>query len=317
MGNANVTIVRVATWKHDAKAAYNIIHDDTCDSTTTGIFEHRKELIDRHLRAGFGIIVSECDDADYAILKEMMAAGHEMINHSYTHPHLAAGGADIQHEVVDSTNELTKQLGVPIKFFIFPYDEHNNSLFDQLKKLDYLGSRGGSYGGLNDPDVDTENPYADFQINFDVYETTGIGSLNSYVDKAIAGGKWANRELHGIADGSWGKITVDAYTTHLDYLVKQIEARQLWMDTPTTVLRYRRSRKYCGTPVAAEGVVRFPAPSADCQAFATPLSVVVTSSETGISAQQGGAEIPVEALSGGQFIIDIDPAKGDAAIFRK
>jgi hypothetical protein len=311
-GTADVSIVRVATWKHDAKAAYNIIHDDACDSTTKGQWDHRQELISRKLRAGYGIIVGECDDADYGILKELMAAGHEMINHSYTHVHLP--GANNMHEIDEATDVLKKQLGVPITFFIFPYDDFNDALFGRLKDIAYLGARGGEYGGLNDPDVDTSDPLADFRISFDVYQGSGMGSLNSYVDKAIAQGAWANRELHGISDGSWGKINLSDYTTHLDYVVKQVEARKLWMDTPSTVLRYRRSRKHCGTPTASDGVVRFPSPDATCQLYATPLSVVVTSSAGNLTARQGGKNIPVESLGGGQFIIDVDPAAGDAVV---
>jgi hypothetical protein len=313
---AEVSVVRVTTWKHDAKAAYSIIHDDVCDSTTSGIFPNRKELTSRKLRAGFGMIVSECEASEYLILKELMAAGHEMIDHSYTHPHIPNQGTNVTHELVDSTNELVAKLGVPIKFFIFPYDESNDALLGKLQEIGYLGARGGERG-VADADVDTRNPYADFRISFEAYEGGGVGALDKYVDDAISSGGWANRELHGIDDGSWGKVALTAYTAHLDHVVALVAARKLWMDTPTTLLKYRRSRAHCGAPVATSGAIKFPPADANCQKYATPLSIVVTSSDAGIVARQGGAEVPVESLGGGQFIVDVDPAGGATSVFRQ
>ncbi|HEY2901086.1 MAG TPA: polysaccharide deacetylase family protein [Polyangia bacterium] len=347
----------VATWHGNATAAYSIIHDDICDDSVTGAMAIAEpEQTMRGIHGGYGVITSKCDDTKWAKLKAMIADGHDVFNHSTNHPcmtsdkNLAAAcdpiaplSTDWKTEIDDSTALLKSKLGIPIVFFIFPYDVCDPAAIARIKGLNYLGARCGS-------DIPTTNTatFADsFKLNFDVYGpaystyitdpkcagvvqyvTTPAMSpaacrqlvLQRQVDDAITAKGWALREVHGFEGDPdvWEALPVAEYKAHLDYVKMKMDAGQLWAEGPTPVLRYRWARQYCTMPTLTGSTLKFGTQPANCLTYDTVLSYLVTTTDgsdpTTLKVQQGGKTLPVLRLAKGSYAVDADPTKGDATI---
>jgi peptidoglycan/xylan/chitin deacetylase (PgdA/CDA1 family) len=315
-----ITVESIATWRGDALGAYTIIHDDICDYTIDSLFDVAEpELTARQLRSAFGAIVSRCEERDlWDRLEAMRQNGHEIINHTWDHKDIVeeAAIAPLMLEIDQATQVLDMNLvGQKTSFFIFPYDSFNDAAVQHLGSLGYLGARAGDKG-VNDADFPDG-----LRVMFDVYggENSiydGQGDiLKIYVDLAISEGGWSVREFHGIADMTFFAMDLQAYRDHLDYVKARVDAGELWVDTPSEVVRYRFARQHCGSPRASGYALSF-APSPECDRYATPLSVVITTSVDAPSvlvAQQGTVQ-PGKRLAANRFLIDIDPKLGPAAV---
>jgi peptidoglycan/xylan/chitin deacetylase (PgdA/CDA1 family) len=309
----------VATWKGGAKGAYTIIHDDACDYTLDSLFTIAgPELTQRNLRAAFGAIVERCDERGvWARLEILRRNGHEVINHSWDHKDIVAEAPDLALEIDQANQMLDKNLvGQHTSFFIFPYDSFDDAAVQHLDQIGYLGARAGKKG------VNTADFPDGMRVKFDVWGGedsiyNGQGDiLQIYVDLAISEGGWSVREFHGIADMSYNPMTVDGYRQHLDYVRSKVDAGDLWVDTPSTVLRYRFARQYCGLPTAKGYVLSFDTPAPECMKYDTELSVIFTTTADvrGVIAKQGENIQTATALGQRRWLINVNPAGGPIAI---
>ncbi len=330
--SAKITVVQVTRWKNDATAAYTIIHDDLCawDVSVGSMFLRWRELSERNLVAGYGVIAGSCGENEFTEMHKMVDAGMEMVNHSYSHIDL-----DLDENVtewdteMDLSTEILRQQGFDVNYFVFPFDSFNEAMFQRLNNnLGYLGSRGGRrdnvMGVVNSDTMNADDVIEPFRNRFDIYNEldppefrfsayAGGNPLDEYVDDAINQGGWALRELHGIEfEASWGNVPLVDYLNHLDYVQNLVAQNSLWVGTPTDVTRYRASRTYCGDAVISEGTINFTTPTAaGCQKYATPLSVIVTvDNQATIKAVQNGKELPIESITDLQYMLNIDPTKG-------
>jgi peptidoglycan/xylan/chitin deacetylase (PgdA/CDA1 family) len=309
-----LAVESVATWKGDAKGAYTIIHDDVCDYTIDSLFDVAEpELSARGLHSAFGAIVSRCEERKlWSKLELMRQHGHEIINHTWDHKDMVEDAqASLAVEIDQATQVLDANLvGQQTSFFIFPYDSFNDAAVQHLGGLGYLGARAGAKG------VNTADFADGLRVMFDVYggENSiydGQGDiLQIYVDLAISEGGWSVREFHGVADQTFWAMDTNAYKAHLDYVKSKVDSGELWVDTPSTVVRYRFARQYCGLP-AVMGSSLVPAmPSADCARYATAVSTIVTTTVDAPSllASQDGKELVTKRLGPSRYLVDLDPA---------
>ena len=316
-----LTFEAVASWKGDAKGAYTIIHDDICDWPIDSLFTMAEpELTQRGLRSAFGAIVLRCQERKlWPQLEVMREHGHEIINHTWDHKDIVeeAAMAPLSLEMDQASQVLNDNLvGQRTSFFIFPYDSFDDAAVEHLGTLGYLGARAGKKG-VNSADF----PDA-MRVMFDVWggENSiydGQGDiLKIYVDLAISQGGWSVREFHGIADTTFFAMNLDDYRVHLDYVKSKVDSGELWVDTPSAVLRYRFSRQYCGAPSVSGYQLGFPSPSCDCARYATPLSVVVTTAVDAPSAlaAQAGKMLTTRKLAPNRFLVDVDPLGGPVAL---
>lgn len=301
-----IRAARVTPWRDGARGAYSLIHDDLC-AGADGILEHAVvELRARRLRAGLATVAGNCASAGLAPrLAELAADGFEIVSHSYSHPHITPELAP--HEITESKRLLESYTGVPVTFFAFPFDDRNDATIALVGAAGYLGARAGSEA-INPPD------FTDLlRVDFDTYGTysrfgAGPESLDRYVDSAVAAGGWALRECHGVADGSWNPVPLDAYRSHLDHMRARIDSGELWMAPPTAVLRYRLARRDCGEPVTAGNRMTF-AGSAACRAAGSELTVAldVADSPAELVLRCGSRTVPARRASDGQWLVDVDP----------
>ena len=309
-----ITAEAITTWRNDATAAYSIIHDDACGYGLDSLFDIADPALrERGLRAGFGVIVSNCVDRDlWDPVNAMAAYGHEIINHSWSHPAgIPDNPAMWPTELEMSTEVLAANLDEPgVQFFIFPYDAFNDDVVVELQGLGYLGVRAGERG-VNDASFAD-----DLRIMFDAYGPDGASlygddTMSAYLDAAVQTGGWALRELHGVDGDLWGAISSAEYLAHLDDLAVRIEEGAIWMDTPSTVIRYRRAREACGLPSVSGSELAFDAEGA-CLAHATTvtLRVLIDADPSGIVAEQDGFVMASRKAGVGEFYVDMDVGGG-------
>jgi peptidoglycan/xylan/chitin deacetylase (PgdA/CDA1 family) len=342
--------ISVASWKGNARGAYTIIHDDLCNWDSSSLENGKASglLAARGLTAAFGAIVRSCSEQNlWSVLRTLRDAGHEVINHSWDHTdHVCARNLALQ--VNQAHDALTQNLSTP-SFYIFPFDSYDDTALNHLRGLGYLGARGGRKGLINTADYpdDFKLNFDVFGPGYSYYcdqgqcssetlvcrkaytdgcEPTGpvatnqgseqcrLSILRQYVDDAIAQGGWAIREFHGVADNHWEPVPESTYTAHLDYVKLKVEAAELWADNPTPIIKYRRSRQHCTTSVQ-DKTLSFVGPSAECLKYAVPLTFVVRpatgSAPSTLSATQGGMTIQ-GTKRGTEFVIELDPTRGDA-----
>lgn len=294
----------IATWKNDAKGAYNIIHDDFGDGGVIGIQDYADTMhFNRGLKFTFGAITSACeaDPAIYVKAKAMITDhGHEIINHSHTHScaigSASCGGTGDNYEwaVAGNTNAFNIEVdyahnsiqtgtGYAPRFYIFPYDQFNNDANVYLQSKGYLGSRTGAY-----------NAAADFNFGASalgffktplVVDVATVGAntnainLNYWVDQAIANNQWVNRELHNVGNTGWGSVSVANYRTHLNYVKSKVVAGDLWVGTISEILTYQIQKLHYTAPTTVYSAlnkditITWPTPSFDVSTYLSALQV--------------------------------------------
>ncbi len=327
------TYDKIATWRDDAKSAYSMIHDDMCDPSVVGIGQLAVPSLNvRGLKSGIGTIAGACDEnAGWAELVAVEAQGHEIVNHSYSHPQINAGNA--AHEINDAKTLLDSHIVHPISFFIWPYDYFTADTIAAVGGAGHLGARGGNRDdndGAMNPPINSAEPIKDLEVEFDVWPRNyskyaryrADDMLAVHVWNGIERGGWAMREFHSvIADGSnpvgqgFGPIELTAYKKHLDFLVDGWKSNQVWTANPSEVIRYRHARKACKASVNGDQIV-FDASAAECVEYATPISVIVkTGSDIRrIDALQDGVAVSARKIAARTFSVTADPTKGDVTL---
>ncbi len=346
-GSADAGVSRFSVelaWRGGAKGAYSLIHDDLCDVPhVSQMATAVPELAKQNLKAAFGAIVRSCNDNNrWPDVNTLKAAGHEILNHSWSHPDMVTGSPVLSQEIGDSTRDLNAKItGQATSFFIFPYDSFNDTLIAALASAGYLGARAGKRGAFNLPTYSDE-----LRLNFDVFgpvnsmygklgpcaaekltadaigQTVGADDacrmyvLNQYVDDVIAAGAWGLREMHGVGDAFWEAVPTQNYIDHLAYVRSQVDAGKLWVDTPTTILKYHRARLACA-PTAHDDQLSFAMTNPDCVKFAEPLDLVIdvgNGPASTLSVTQAGVAISAKSMSPNRFLLTVDPMKGNGEI---
>ena len=296
----------IAPWKNNAKGAYSIIFDDYCVDNAYGIQDHvEREANARGIKIGFAVVAGNCEEPEWQRAREMIANGHEVINHSWSHrcgipePWCKEfnidvwGKVDFDLEIDQATDVIEKNTRVRPKFYVFPYDLFTDGMIVRLKELGYWGARTGEKMKLT-PQAATD-PYA---LNYDVQFPEGSKdqqaySLNEYVDAAIASGDLALRELHGVNDTSWGSISLKTLISHFEHIKLKIDLHAIWVAPISEIILYRHARKHCSIKLTKEQAVSQMKISGDseyCKAD-VELSVLAKGFEAYILKDASGNEI--------------------------
>ena len=252
--------VSIAPWPGTAVAAYTLIADDFCGGLA-GQAHADTMMANRGMGMAFGAMVASCSDGDWALARERIGRGHEIINHSWSHmcatteERCGSGptyGPELYaQEYGQSTDGIEQNAGVRPTFFIFPYDESTDTARAYLKGLGYLGARAGTKMRLNDDVFDPFTP--DFDVNWPEGQKAGRqrwGFVSGMTDALLEQGHgWGIREIHGVNDG-WGPIALDSMRAHADELKRLVDAGLLWVAPPSEVVKYHDQRNHYGVEIA-------------------------------------------------------------------
>ncbi len=247
--NAQDAIVSIAPFLNGAKGAYTISHDNYCMDHTPGIGKYADSVARAYdIKFTFPIVTIDCDSAEWAKARDMIAYGHEVANESYDNrcglpvswcPETSFDSSDYNVEFDLSHKLITDNTGEIPQYFCFPYSLHNQQMIDYLSQMGYLETRSGPQFGANDPlKMDLK------RFGFQVFRPDeNIHDLNKLADQMVTSGQWGVRVLHGVNDGSWGEVKLHDYIAHMQYLKEKVDSNMLWVSTPTPILNYLRAER--------------------------------------------------------------------------
>jgi hypothetical protein len=252
-------------------------------------------------------------------------------------------------EIGQAGTTLEAHIGVPVQFFIAPYDVCDPDALTYLQQNNYVGARCGDHGtnaptftdafhlkydvwgpsysqyieqGPTPPECQGVAPDSDTPIPSALPAACRDYVFKTYIETTIQQKGFAMREMHGFDDdgvNAWQPVSLADYQGQLDYLLTKVASGDLWVDGPTRVIKYRWAREACALPTVTGGnTLHFADPSADCKKNATILSYLVSTTDSSdpasLTVKQGGATLPTRKLSAGKFAVDADPTAGDAVL---
>jgi peptidoglycan/xylan/chitin deacetylase (PgdA/CDA1 family) len=236
--------VYIAAYQGDAPGAFTLIQDDFGAAYAGGTEMYSDTIaFKRGIPFCFAAITKECDAYDWKRANEMIKHGHQILNH--THSHLCGTPQswctfgdwdenDFATEIDLSTELIQTNTGAHPAFFIFPFELFTDTMITYVRSKGYAGARAGRQGQLQ--------PYTGvdpFHLNCSGHRPgTPVNDMTQFADRAIKDKGWAVWVMHGVADDSWGALTVEEYRTNIDYLKEKKEQGQLWIATYSDVLWY-------------------------------------------------------------------------------
>jgi peptidoglycan-N-acetylglucosamine deacetylase len=295
--------VRIARFQGDRRGAISLTFDDGIRDQ----YELAVPILDRlGFKATFFVIAGRTPETDaealatgvgdwggisWPQLKALAAQGHEISNHSWSHPQLTKlDDAALDEEVNKSFDAIAAHIGSPPLTFCYP-----GNGFDARVKAAAL-----------------RRHITDRESCFDFQNTTKEDGSNAEVDRAIRDGVWIVSITHGIAHGYGAYPQPKDFERDLENLKRHED--QLWVDTCANVFRYIRERddaKLTAEMSPQRAVITL-ASTLDPHIYDRPLTIVIA--ERGakeVRAVRAGVDLPVRALADS---IQVDAPPSDAPI---
>ena len=279
--------IKVADYKDGKECAVSLTFDDSMKEHYTIV---APELEKRGFRGTFwmcgGWMPAEpqydTTHFTWAEAKEMSDKGHEMSNHSWSHPNMTTLSEDELKEQIRKNDEaILANLGKPSTTFCFPYNAYNDAVLAEVMK-GRIGARLKEFwlGGQHSP-----KEY-----------------LQKQIEDALAAGSWIVGMTHGINYGYDCYEDASEFTDFLDYL-KSLEDR-IWIGTFRDVAAYTAVAKGTTLEVSKDGkeITVVPATNLDRTLYETPLTLEVNTDGKKIKAQQDGKTLETSYRNGKVYI---------------
>lgn len=259
--SCTVDNAEICKFKDGRQAALSLTFDD-------GLAEHYTLVLpqlERHgLKATFWINGNCIDSTDnYAArltwdnCREMAAKGHEISNHSWSHPNLTRlSTEEIREEIKRNDDAIEKELGARPITFCYPFNAFNDEVL-AIASEGRVGTR----------------TFQEAQGQVNSHSTKE--SLEGWLDNIIAQGEWGVTMTHGIhtAWDQWEDASI------LWNYFKYISARRhsLWVGTFAQVSAYIAERDNCTIKVRKRGdkVTIIPTCTLDPAIYKEPLTAKV------------------------------------------
>lgn len=290
--------VKVADYKDGKECAVSLTFDDSMKEHYTIV---APELEKRGFRGTFWMVGSwmptdpQADTTHFtwAEAKEMSDRGHEMSNHTWSHPYLTMlSDEELLNEIKKNDEAILANIGKPSTTFCFPYNAFNEKVIAAAME-GRIGARLKEFwlGGQHSP-----KEY-----------------LQKQVEDALASGSWIAGMTHGINYGYDCYTDPAEFTDFLDYL-KSLESR-IWVGTFRDVAAYTAVAKDVKLTVepADKGVTVTPATSLDKTLYETPLTMTVNTDGKKIKAEQDGNPLEI-TYSGDNAYLTFCPFGGPVTI---
>jgi peptidoglycan/xylan/chitin deacetylase (PgdA/CDA1 family) len=290
--------VKVADYKDGKECAVSLTFDDSMKEHYTIV---APELEKRGFRGTFWMVGSwmptdpQADTTHFtwAEAKEMSDRGHEMSNHTWSHPYLTMlSDEELLNEIKKNDEAILANIGKPSTTFCFPYNAFNEKVIAAAME-GRIGARLKEFwlGGQHSP-----KEY-----------------LQKQVEDALASGSWIAGMTHGINYGYDCYTDPTEFTDFLDYL-KSLESR-IWVGTFRDVAAYTAVAKDVKLTVepADKGVTVTPATSLDKTLYETPLTMTVNTDGKKIKAEQDGNPLEI-TYSGDTAYLTFCPFGGPVTI---
>ena len=269
----NTEDIKVADYKDGKECAVSLTFDDSMKEHYTIV---APELEKRGFRGTFwmcgGWMPAEpqydTTHFTWAEAKEMSDKGHEMSNHSWSHPNMTTlSEEELKEQIRKNDEAILANLGKPSTTFCFPYNAYNDTVLAEVMK-GRIGARLKEFwlGGQHSP-----KEY-----------------LQKQIEDALAAGSWIVGMTHGINYGYDCYEDASEFTDFLDYL-KSLEDR-IWVGTFRDIAAYTAVAKGVSMDISKDGkeITIVPATNLDRTLYETPLTLEVTTDGKKVKAQQDG-----------------------------
>jgi len=305
---AMVRVEGVEPWRDGARAAYSLVHEDLCDSSTGTLRIAVPALRTRGLSAGLAATVTLCSESGWTALRTLAAEGFEIVNHGWWHQDPTSETAN--QEVDESRKELQRRTGASITFFACPQANPDPDIVRFALQHGHLGVRSAARlgevvpPGLVDPADIPFDPFGSGSTHGPIES-----QMETFLDSAIDQRAWALRGLRGVADTSWEPIPESLYVRHLDRLAKLVRLGELWVAPPSQILQHALAYRTVGTPVIHGSVLRFPRAEGS-KLVRAQLSVNLRcegEAPSRLVCEQHGVTVPSVQIKPGLWRLQLDP----------
>lgn len=294
---------KVADYKGNRQCAVSYTFDDGMAEHRTFVFPLLEEL---GIKGTFWIIgknvgTGQDDPQRYWMnwqeVEEMAAAGHEMSNHSWSHPNLTelTSGA-LAEEIWRNDSVIEAHTGKRPVSFCYPYNAHNEEVRAAAMR-GRVGSR-----------------LYEKAVGQDVSKCS-LEELNLWLDGLVAAGQWGVTMTHGIHYGYDFFEDPQVLVEHLRHAADMSD--RVWIDTFSAVGAYVAERDNIKLSVESDGtsgIVVIPELGLDPAVFDVALTMIVPTWVNVLSVHQDGKELKLYASVDGASCFDFDPRGGAVSI---
>jgi peptidoglycan/xylan/chitin deacetylase (PgdA/CDA1 family) len=148
--------------------------------------------------------------------KDIALKGHEIADHTVTHPHLPQlSQAKINNEIKNSKTYLENLTGMSVTTIAYPYGELNNTVKNLVKQAGYTSARGTDDTTLTLTSTDK------YDLKSQCYENTQtLASVKAEIDAAKANKQWFILCFHEIKTDTTdlNTITPSNFQQIVDYI---------------------------------------------------------------------------------------------------
>lgn len=290
--------IRITEYKDGKACAVSLTFDD-------GMKEHytivAPELEKRGWRGTFwlcGAWIHDDPETDPTHITwdeavRMHEKGHEMSNHSWSHPNLTELSPEaLAAEITMNDDAIFNHIGTRPVTFCFPYNAYNDDLINTVM-IGRIGARLKEFwlGGQHCPE----------------------GYLENQIETAIADSTWITGMTHGITYGYDCYENPDDFTGFLDYLKSKEE--QIWIGTFREVAAYTEVYNNTLLEIEQKGkhLTVTPKTDLDAKLYATMLTLEIPSYEGEIKATQDDTMLQT-LYRNGNIYISFNPFGGEINI---
>lgn len=322
-GEPQQSIFHAETWYGGAKAAVSLTFDD-------GSADHWSRGMALWAEYGFQVTLGILADRFQAQperlpqLQQAVDAGHELANHTTTHPDMTTLTPELAAAEIETCQRLVLdnvEGQERVVTFIYPYEQFNESVIALLKQHGYLFARSGAQDMI---DVTSLNDALAPPL-YNLYSWANLNTLplemwDDTVYSAMESGGWLVEQCHGIgADGEtgvgWSPRPESEFRAHYDLLVSF--GPQLWVAPVGEVGRYVVERNNAQFTITENTATRLGVQlttGLDDAVYGVPLTVWLTkpSGWNSLSVKQGPALVPHTVAEDGR--IRFNAAPGGALI---
>lgn len=226
----------ITEWRGGAEGAYSFTFDDGA----MGQFQYAVPILNEHNIHATFFLIGASVKAWYGTpgrvhvpqMISMASAGHEIGNHTYSHPRLTELSDEDIHLEMLLTQEFFNNWGLNPVSLAYPYsdtDDRVRSIVGQYMKF----ARDGYPMLTNSSSWDELNP-------LDLRWSSKSTDHYPCIDLAVSSGTWAIGVFHAIGIGSGP--TVEEFETFVKYVATLRDAGELWVDTVREIACYTRER---------------------------------------------------------------------------
>jgi peptidoglycan/xylan/chitin deacetylase (PgdA/CDA1 family) len=228
---------RVAKWKGDKKAAFTLTFDDGLQDQ---VEQAVPVLNEAGIKATFAVnpatVVETREQgkgkqSSWEDWRAAAKAGHEIGNHSMTHPKLTGQAKEKwDAEINGAKKVIEEKIGRPCVSFVYPFNAANKEVAAKVAEghIVAVGGERAFYGYGKD---------AAFH--------------NKIVDGVIDRGEWKVAMIHAVKSGYAAWASADAFKEHVAYLKGRQDV--LWVDTLGAVAKYKQESEAATLKAEAAG----------------------------------------------------------------